>query len=131
MFRQSRGRRHGGRGELGRPDVDSARGRTTIWGPPRVDHDEEGAMRYLCLVYSEEEKLEAMPESEFAAFSDEHVTVDEELKKSGHSIVAEAPQPVHTATTVRVRDGRLSTTDGPFARLRSICSGSTSSRPGT
>jgi hypothetical protein len=99
--------------------------RCRLWAPPdyypgatRLDHDEEGAMKYLCLVYSEEEKLEAMPESEFAAFSDEHVTVDEELKKSGHSIVAEALQPVHTATTVRIRDGMLSTTDGPFAETK-------------
>jgi hypothetical protein len=75
-------------------------------------------MKYLCLVYNDEETLAAMPASEFEAFSDEHVTLDEELKKSGHSIVAEALQPVHTATTVRVRNGRLSTTDGPFAETK-------------
>ena len=75
-------------------------------------------MKYLCLVYSEEEKLEAMAASEFEAFADEHVAVDEELKKSGHSILAEALQPVHTAKTVRVRGGRLSTTDGPFAETK-------------
>ena len=75
-------------------------------------------MKYLCLVHNDEEKLEAMSESEFDAFSDEHVALDEELRKSGHSIVAEALQPVHTATTVRVRNGRLSTTDGPFAETK-------------
>jgi hypothetical protein len=75
-------------------------------------------MKYLCLVYNDEEKLGAMPEGEFEAFSDEHVALDEELKESGHSIVAEALQPVHTATTVRVRNGKLSTTDGPFAETK-------------
>jgi hypothetical protein len=75
-------------------------------------------MKYLCLVYSEEAKLLAMPASEFEVFADAHVAVDEELKKSGHSILAEALQPVHTAKTVRVRDGRLSTTDGPFAETK-------------
>jgi hypothetical protein len=75
-------------------------------------------MNYLCLVYLEETALNAMPEGEFNAFSDEHVAVDEELKKSGHSIAAEALQPVHTATTVRVRDGRLFVTDGPFAETK-------------
>jgi hypothetical protein len=75
-------------------------------------------MNYLCLVYLEEAALNAMPEGEFNAFSDEHVAVDEELKKSGHSIAAEALQPVHTATTVRVRDGRLFVTDGPFAETK-------------
>jgi hypothetical protein len=75
-------------------------------------------MKYLCLVYSEEKILDAMSKSEFDAFSDEHVALDEDLKKSGHSIVAEALQPVHTATTVRVRNGKLSTTDGPFAETK-------------
>jgi hypothetical protein len=75
-------------------------------------------MNYLCLVYIEETALNAMPEGEFEAFSDEHVALDEELKRSGHSIAAEALQPVHTATTVRVRNGRLFVTDGPFAETK-------------
>jgi len=75
-------------------------------------------MKYLCLVYSDETALDAMPENEFWAFSDEHVALDEELKRSGHSIAAEALQPVHTAATLRVRDGRLSVTDGPFAETK-------------
>ena len=78
----------------------------------------KGAMNYLCLVYIEETALNAMPEGEFQAFSEEHVALDEELKKSGHSIAAEALQPVHTAMTVRVRDGRLFVTDGPFAETK-------------
>ena len=77
-------------------------------------------MNYLCLVYLEETALNAMPEGEFNAFSDEHVAVDEELKKSGHSIAAEALQPVHTARTVRVRDGSLFVTDGPFAETEAV-----------
>ena len=42
----------------------------------------------------------------------------EELRKSGHDIVSEALESVQTATTVRVRNGKLSTTDGPFAETR-------------
>jgi hypothetical protein len=75
-------------------------------------------MKYLCLVYYDEKDLEAMPADEFAAFSDEHVALDEDLRRSGHSIVAEALQPVHTATTLRIRNGKLSTTDGPFAETK-------------
>jgi hypothetical protein len=75
-------------------------------------------MKYLCLVYSEEKVLDAMSDGEFQTFSDEHVALDEELKKSGHSLVAEALQPVHTAMTVRVRNGKMSTTDGPFAETK-------------
>ena len=75
-------------------------------------------MRFLCLVYDDEEALTAMPEAEFEAFSDAHVAVDEALKRSGHSILAEALQPVRTAKTVRIRDGKLQTTDGPFAETK-------------
>jgi len=80
-------------------------------------------MKYLCLVYNEESVLAAMSDSEFETFSDEHVVLDEELKKSGHSLVAEALQPAHTATTVRVRNGKLSTTDGPFAETKEQLTG--------
>jgi hypothetical protein len=87
-----------------------------IHGP--IGQDEEGGMKYLCIVYNDEEKLRAMSASEFESFSDEHVALDEELKKSGHSVAAEALQPAHTAATVRIRDGKLSTTDGPFAETK-------------
>lgn len=80
-------------------------------------------MKYLCLVYSEEKALAAMSKAEFEEFSDEHVVVDEDLKKSGHSLVAEALQPAHTATTLRVRNGKLSTTDGPFAETKEQLTG--------
>jgi hypothetical protein len=63
-------------------------------------------MKYLCLVYSDENELDAMPESEFEVFAGEHL------------VVSEALQPVHTAATVRIRNGRLSTTDGPFAETK-------------
>ena len=80
-------------------------------------------MKYLCLVYYDERTLEAMPESEFEVFTDEHFALDEELRKGGQCIVAEALQPVHTSTTVRVRNGKLSTTDGPFAETKEQLAG--------
>jgi hypothetical protein len=73
-------------------------------------------MKYLCLVYSEESKLEAVSDSECLAFS-------EELGECGHCLAAEALQPVQTATTVRVRNGRLSLTDGPFAETKEQLAG--------
>jgi hypothetical protein len=75
-------------------------------------------MKYLCLVYLEEKTLDAMPKEEFEPFSAAHVALDEELLRNGQSIVAEALQPVRTAVTVRVRNGKLSTTDGPFAETK-------------
>ncbi|MGH6945132.1 MAG: YciI family protein [Geminicoccaceae bacterium] len=75
-------------------------------------------MKYLCLIYSEEKKLDAPPESEFDALVGEHLAYDEDLRKSGRFIVAEVLQPAQAVTTVRVRNGRLSTTDGPFVETK-------------
>ena len=80
-------------------------------------------MKFMCLVYNDDAMLQAMPEAEFWAFSDAHVAVDEELKRSGHSLVAEALQPARTAKTVRVRDGRRHVTDGPYAEAREVVGG--------
>ena len=75
-------------------------------------------MKYLCLVYYDEKTLDAMPRDDFEPFSAAHVALDEELRRNGQSIAAEALQPVRTAVTVRVRNGKLSTTDGPFAETK-------------
>jgi len=47
----------------------------------------------------------------------------DKIKKNGHHIAAEALQPVETATTVRVRDGKVSVTDGPFAETKEQLAG--------
>ena len=75
-------------------------------------------MKYLCLIYDEEAKLAAMPKAESDAFMGEYFTFTEQVKASGHYVAGEALMPVHTATTVRIRNGKLSTTDGPFAETR-------------
>ena len=75
-------------------------------------------MKYLCLIYDEEKKLDAMPKTESDAFMGEYFAFTEGVKASGHYVAGEALQPVQTATTVRIRNGRLSTTDGPFAETK-------------
>jgi hypothetical protein len=72
-------------------------------------------MRYLCIVYAEERAFDAMSEAELAELDEASIANDEELRRSGHLILAQALQPVATATTVRVRNGRMSATEGPFA----------------
>jgi hypothetical protein len=76
------------------------------------------AMKYLCLVYIDEKKLEALSESERQALVDEALDYDEVLRRSGHYIASDALQAVQTATTVRVRNGKAFTTDGPFAETK-------------
>jgi hypothetical protein len=73
-------------------------------------------MKYLCLVYGEEKDIGAMTDDECMAF-------DQGLRNSGKCLSSEALQPVHTATTVRVRDGKVSFTDGPFAESKEHLAG--------
>ena len=80
-------------------------------------------MRYLCLIYDEETKLAARPKSEADAFTAEYFAFTEGIRKSGHYLGGEALQPVQTATTVRVRNGKVSTTDGPFAETKEQLAG--------
>ena len=75
-------------------------------------------MRYLCLIYDEEKKLAGMSKGESDAFMGEYFAFTEDIKKSGHYIGGNALQPVHTATAVRVRSGKMSTTDGPCAETK-------------
>lgn len=75
-------------------------------------------MKYLCLIYDEEKKMAGMSKEEGDAFMGEYFAFTEGIKKSGHFLGGEALQPVATATTVRVRNGKMSTTDGPFAETK-------------
>ena len=75
-------------------------------------------MRYLCLIYDEEQKMASMSKNESDAFMGEYNAFTEDIQKSGHMVAGEALQPVQTATTVRVRNGKVSTTDGPFAETK-------------
>jgi len=72
-------------------------------------------MKYLCLAYEAESALNALSREEWDALRGETLAYVEELRLNGHMIAAEALQSVRTAATVRVRDERVSVTDGPFA----------------
>jgi hypothetical protein len=78
----------------------------------------EEAMKYLCLIYDDEKKWETMSKAEADAYMGEYFAFTNGIKASGHYIGGNALQPVQTATTVRSRNGKLSTTDGPFAETK-------------
>jgi hypothetical protein len=78
----------------------------------------EDEMKYLCLIYDEEAKLATMSKADSDAFMGEYFAFTEDIKKSGHYLAGEALKPVNTATTVRMRSGKMSTTDGPFAETK-------------
>ncbi len=75
-------------------------------------------MKYLCLIYDDEKHVGTMSKSEADAFSAEYFAFTDAIKKSGQHVAGEALQPVSTATTVRVRGGKVRTTDGPFAETK-------------
>jgi len=73
-------------------------------------------VKYLLLVYGEEARMRTVPDAECAEYG-------EELDEGGYRIAAEALQPVETATTVRLRNGEVSITDGPFAETKEQLAG--------
>jgi hypothetical protein len=73
-------------------------------------------MKYLCLVYGEEDKIATMDDHDCLAY-------DTGLRQSGRCIASEALEPVATAATVRVRHGKVSVSDGPFAETKEQLAG--------
>jgi hypothetical protein len=80
-------------------------------------------MRYLCLIYLDEKQLGAMPESETSALNARHLAFNDNLLDNGHFIEAEALQPAAATTCVRVRNGRTTLTDGPYAETKEMVAG--------
>jgi hypothetical protein len=75
-------------------------------------------MDYLLLIYSNEQYWETISEAERGAILAEYQAFTDGIAKSGHFKAGEALQPTSSASTVRVRDGKTVTTDGPFAETR-------------
>lgn len=73
-------------------------------------------MKYLCLVYLDEKRLDELADEDCVEF-------DAAIRKSGRCLASEALQSVQTATTVRMRNGKLSVTDGPFAETKEQLAG--------
>jgi hypothetical protein len=73
-------------------------------------------LKYLCLVYGEEKEIGAMTDDECMAY-------DQALRNAGRCLASEALQPVRTAATVRVRNGKVSVKDGPFAEAKECVAG--------
>lgn len=73
-------------------------------------------MKYLCLVYLDEHRLDEVADEECVQY-------DAAIRKNGYCLASEALQSVQTATSVRVRSGKLSVTDGPFAETKEQLAG--------
>src|SRR5206468_6701 len=76
------------------------------------------AMKFMFLIYHEEKTLDTLPDGEMQRLVDSALGYMEELRQSGHFIVSNALQRGRTARTIRVRGGKVTTTDGPFAETK-------------
>lgn len=73
-------------------------------------------MKYLCLVYGEEKDIGGMTDDECMAY-------DQALRSAGRCLASEALEPVRTAATVRVRNGKVAVRDGPFTETKECVAG--------
>ena len=75
-------------------------------------------MKYVCLIYQDEVALQKMSKEEMGQLNAEYKSFHEAIQKSGHFVASHGLSSTHNATTVRVRDGKTLTTDGPFVETK-------------
>ena len=75
-------------------------------------------MQYVLLIYENEKQWESATQGDREKIFGEYMSFTQGIVKSGHMRGGDALEPVSTATTVRVRDGKTVTTDGPFAETK-------------
>ena len=75
-------------------------------------------MRYVCLIYDDEKKMATMSQKDGETFMGDYFAFTNNIKKNGNYVAGEALQPINTATSLRFRNGKLSTTDGPFMETK-------------
>ena len=80
-------------------------------------------MKYICMGYYEPAKLAAMTEDERNAMFDECFEYDDYLRANGHSTGGEALEPQENALTLYWRNGKVATTDGPYAETKEALTG--------
>lgn len=80
-------------------------------------------MKFMCLAYEDEAKLDALTEREWDALRTETIDYVETLRAGGHLVLTYALQSVRTAASVKVREGKRLVTDGPFAEAKELIGG--------
>ena len=75
-------------------------------------------MKYLCLIYEDETRWTNITPEEGAPYLAECMAAGKSIRAGGHFLAGEALNQTTTAVTLRIRNGKLSTTDGPFAETK-------------
>jgi hypothetical protein len=92
--------------------------RTLNWKTSRRHLQRGGTMKYICLGYYDKAKFDGLPENERNAMFDACFEYDDHLRASGHWGGGEALQGPETALTLSRKNGKLTTTDGPYAETK-------------
>jgi len=80
-------------------------------------------MKYLCLIYYDETLEDAMSKEDWGALVDECLAYGERIRGSGHFLGGQSLEHSRATTTLQLRDGKVSTTDGPFAETKEQLAG--------
>ncbi len=80
-------------------------------------------MKYLCMAYESEDLFHSMSAADWDSLRTETIAYVNELEASGHLVLTHALKSARNAATVRVRGGRVSMTDGPFAETKEMIGG--------
>jgi len=80
-------------------------------------------MKYACLVYVDGSAMAALSSEQGKKLTDDSIDFDWEVRRSGRLILAQPLQPPEEAVTIRVRDGKTTSTDGPFAETKEFLGG--------
>jgi hypothetical protein len=75
-------------------------------------------MKYLCVIFYDEKVRNALSDDDSQALIDESRSVSEDMRRSGHLLTAFPLEAVYSASTVRIRNGKMAVTDGPFTETR-------------
>ena len=75
-------------------------------------------MKYLCLIYQDASVIQSLPKADLEKFRGEYLAFTDGIRKSGQHVGNHGLEPAKTATMVRVRNGKITTTDGPFAETK-------------
>ncbi len=87
-------------------------------GPGFRHNFKERLMKYACLIYQDEGLLQKMSREEFGDLTAAYKTFHNSVQNSGQYVASHGLSSPHNATTVRVRDGKTLTTDGPFVETK-------------
>jgi len=80
-------------------------------------------MKFLCLIYEDPQQMQRLPKAELATLIADYMTFTKEIEKSGHFNAGDGLEPAQTPTTVRVRNGKVSTSDGPQEKSKNTIGG--------